>query len=114
MLLFCIYYTFCVYTGLSPDLAEFNRSIRPKVASKWHDLGVQLKLDVDKLNTIKANCLGNVEQCCTEMYQFWLQSDPKASWEKLAKALQSIGLTTLLEGVMKKDSLEGMVEPQCV
>jgi len=101
-----------VYTGSSPDLPEFNRLIRPMVASKWHDLGVQLKLDVNKLNTIQANHPGNVEQCCTEMYQFWLQSDLQASQEKLTVALQNIGFTTFQaakfpERVINKDSLEG-------
>ena len=80
---------------MPPDLAEFNRYIRLVVASKWHDLGVQLKLDVNKLNTIKANHPGDVEQCCTEMYQLWTQSDLQASQEKLAIALQNIGFATL-------------------
>ena len=101
-----------MYAGLLPDLAEFNRCIRPAVASKWYDLGVQLELDVNKLNTIKANHPGDVEQCCTDMYQFWLQSDLQASQEKLAIALQNIGFTTLLERVMNKASLEGSVTVQ--
>ena len=96
-----------MYAGLLPDLAEFNRCIRPTVASKWHDLGVQLKLDVNRLNIIKANHLRDVEQCCTDMYQFWLRSDLQASQEKLTIALQNIGFPTLLERVKNKASLGG-------
>ena len=96
-----------IHTGLLPDLAEFNKSIRPEVATEWHDLGVELKLDVHKLNNIRTNHQGNVEQSCSAMYQLWLQTDPHASQEKLVTALKNIGFATLAERVTNSDNLYG-------
>ena len=78
------------------------------VASKWDDLGVQLLPNLCyKLNNIKANNPQNVERCCTEMYQLWLQSDLQASRERLAVALQRTGFDALAERVRNSSSLEG-------
>ena len=97
---------FKMYLGLVLELPEFNRSIRPQVARKWYDLGIQLSLNVHKLNNIKANNPGDIEQCCTQMYQHWLNSDHQASREKLAVALQHIEYHTLAESV-RNISMEG-------
>jgi len=94
-------------------LAEFNVYIRPVVASKWYDLGVQLLPNhCYNLDNIKANNPGNVEQCCTQMYRLWLQLDLQASQEKLAIALQKTGFDALAERVMNNSNLKGMYTVQ--
>jgi len=69
------------------------------VATKWYDLGVQLRLNVDQLNIIKANNPGDTETCCSEMYQLWLRSDSQASLEKLAMALKDTGFDVIADSV---------------
>ena len=76
---------------------------------KWKDLGIQLlgsshsgKIDVIELNSPK-----NVEECCTKMFQCWLNVDPTATWNKLILALKEIGLDCLSEKI-KVDVLKGM------
>ena len=95
-----------MYLGSLLKLYEFNRYIRPQVARKWYDLGIELSLNVDKLNNIEANNSRDIERCCTQMYQHWLNSDLLASREKLAVALQHIGYNTLAERVWN-NSMEG-------
>lgn len=68
------------------------------MASRWRDLGLELKLDDSKLDIIKTNNPQDAEQCCTEMYQRWLRSDLEASREKLTLALQNIDLPERVDG----------------
>ncbi|XP_065901549.1 uncharacterized protein [Dysidea avara] len=96
-----------IHCGSVLKLSEFNRYIRPQVARKWYDLGIKLSLNVEKLNNIEANNPRDIERCCTQMYQHWLNSDLQASREKLAVALQHIGYSTLAERVWN-NSMEGM------
>ena len=98
---------FKMYLGLVLELPEFNRSIRPQVARKWYDLGIQLSLNVDELDIIEANNPRDIKRCCTQMYQHWLNSDLQASREKLAMALQHIGYHTLAERIWN-NSMEGV------
>jgi len=74
-----------------PTLKELNDHVRPKVAPKWYDLGVELLSmeRVDKLDVIRHDNPGDAEACCTEMFKFWLQEDTMASWTKLVRALRS-------------------------
>lgn len=93
-----------IAVGTSLELHEFIRDIRTKVAPKWYDIGVHLGIDADRLNIIKANNPGDVEQCCTEMYQQWLKLNPQANREKLATALKVTGFSVLAKSII---GLEG-------
>ena len=85
----------CKYTGTDkPTLKLLMKHCRDKVAPHWYDFGIQLLENeyVDKLNIIEKNHPGDVERCCTEMFKYWLKIDTEASWNKIADALESIGL----------------------
>jgi len=77
--------------------------------TKWKDLGLQLlgSRHAGKLDVIEANSPKNVEECCTKMFQYWLDVDPTATWNKLIAALKEIGLNTLSEKITM-DLLKGM------
>ena len=72
---------------------------------KWRDLGVELLSQVKeydenfnvmgKLDMILKNNPGDVEECCTKMFTYWLQNVHDASWNKLVAALKVIGYTVL-------------------
>ena len=59
------------------DLAN---QVIPQVCPMWDDIGRQLKLNIATLNEIRANCGGDVRQCCTRMFEVWLKQDTEASW----------------------------------
>ena len=65
---------------------------RNKIAPHWQDLGIQLlqEKDTDKLDVIQANHPNKVEDCCDEMFQYWLEVDTEANWNKLIDALEHI------------------------
>ena len=77
--------------------------------TKWKDLGIHLlgSGHSGKLDVIETNSPKNVEECCTNMFQYWLDVDPTATWNKLISALKEIGLNTLSEK-LTMDLLKGM------
>ena len=100
----CFSYQFYFYSTIQdatkkPKLDDLNRSVRPKVARRWRDLGIELlsavENGVEKLDIIRENNPRDVEACCTEMFQFWLDNANDASWRKLVEAVKVIGYNVL-------------------
>ena len=81
-----------------------NYGIRNGVASDWHSLGVQLIPDdlQGYLNIIKINNPTDAIQCTTEMFNYWLQVDTTASWNKLIEALKKINKYQLAQTICEK------------
>ena len=69
-----------------------------KDVTDWYGLGVQLSLPVYMLDGIKAERLP-VQEGMREMLSKWLLSDPEASWEKLASALEAMDKGGVAENV---------------
>ena len=90
-----------------PTEQEFNKYIKDKVATDWYDLGIQLEIAREQLDIIQVNNPGNVQMCCTRMFQYWLKFDTAANWDKLIKALEVIHHNALAETI-KKEILQGM------
>ena len=88
----------------------FNKHVRSTIATKWEDLGVQLLLDknIPKLMVIKENNVQNVEACCGKMFEYWLEVDEEASWNKLINALEEINQNTLAVNI-KQNILKGIL-----
>ena len=82
-----------------------NKDVRPKVNTQWHDLGIELlcKVEggVDKLKTIRKNNPQDYEECCTQMFQYWLDNAKDASWNTLVEAIKSIRLIVFAEELEK-------------
>ena len=87
----------------------FLQHVRKDVAPQWRDLGMLLLEEklVSRLNIIKANNPGDVEGCCTDMFQLWLNADTEASWDTLIKALIDIQQNVLAEKI-KEEILKGI------
>ena len=89
--------------------------MRGSVAAKWHDLGIELlDPDVEELDRIEAEGLSKLDQCCTKMFQLWLNKQPTASWNQLIEALRqrSINLGTLadkIEQMLSKPEPKGQL-----
>ena len=67
---------------------------------EWHDLGLQLGLPEYVLKVIASH--PNVEEHQRMMLSKWLESDPSASWEKLAAALFTSGKKVSAENVRRQ------------
>ena len=82
-----------------PKLDDFNKFVRPTVARKWQDLGIELLSAVEngvaKLDIIRDNYQRDAEACCTEMFKYWLDNADDASWNRLVAAVEVIGYKVL-------------------
>ena len=92
-----------------PTIGLLNKFLRVDVVTKWKDLGRCLlgPSHTGQLDVIELNSPKNVEECCTKMFECWLNVDPFATWDKVIAALRYIGLNTLSERI-KTDLLKGM------
>ena len=79
-----------------------------KIAPHWRDLGIQLLQEkyTHKLDVIQANHRNKVEDCCDEMFQYWLEVDTDANWNKLIDALEHIHQNTTAAEI-RQDNLLG-------
>ena len=62
---------------------------------------------VHDLTVIEAN-YNDVRVRCREMFDKWLQVDPKATWNQLIDALEKINLNALAQKI-REDVLKGIV-----
>ena len=81
---------------------------RNRIAPHWHDLGLQLLQGeyTNMLAVIQANHSNKVEVCCGEMFQYWLQVDTDANWNKLIDALERIDQNATAAKI-REDNLMG-------
>ena len=75
-------------------------SILTKVLD-WYNLGTKLGLPNYKLREIWHDCTGIVQQR-QEMISKWLAYDTEASWNKLARALEEMGMRVVAKEVLDK------------
>ena len=87
-----------VHTGCDrPDLGLLFKHVLMDVSSTWHDLGLELleQNDKVKLNIIKINYAGDMTESCKEMFQLWLRTYPNPTWNQLIQALKEVELNNL-------------------
>ena len=76
-----------------PEISELHRSIVPKYAAQWKDLGIQLKIPKYHLDAIavdNVNHPSHSQQCCTAMLMKWMELTPDATWSMLQKAINDL------------------------
>ena len=80
---------------------------RDAIAPYWHDLGAQLLQEeyVDRLRVIQANHPGDVQTCCGQMLQYWLEVDVEANWDMLIDALEQIQLNVTAARIRRDISI---------
>ena len=74
-----------------PSLKDLSNHVAPYINNKWFLLGVQLfdDRDVNILTSIETNYRGDVDACCTKMFERWLELAPNASWDQLINGLNA-------------------------
>ena len=71
------------------DLGEVYEKIY-EAHPKWYFIGLWLKLPVNTLDGIKAQCGSELVECFCEMLKRWLtRVDPLPTWKSLSEALSS-------------------------
>ena len=80
-----------------------------KIAPKWRDIGIQLLNDEkhSMLDIIEENH-HDVKICCSKMFEYWLDVDIEASWNKLIDALEMNDQNALAVKI-KIDVLKGLL-----
>ena len=71
-------------------MVDLANQVIPTVCPMWKDIGRQLKLKISVLNEIEANYPQNVRDCCTIMFEKWLDQDTEASWCRVLDACRSV------------------------
>jgi len=64
------------------------------VSAKWYELGIALleERKLGQLEIIMANKNSNVTACCYAMFNYWIKTQPEASWHQLVEALREPGV----------------------
>ena len=93
--------------GNDHTLRRLKRIMRREagVTDKWYDIGVELLVGTVALNEIRAKYSSDVDKCCTEMFEKWLQCNPEANWDQLASALSEVGLKTAAQNIKGKSTI---------
>ena len=89
---------------LEVELRDVIVTLKDVAGTQWYDLGLQLQLSPSTLDTI-ASDHQTADDCKRMMLRKWLQSDPEASWEKLAVALSLTGHKTTAAVIRRQFSL---------
>ena len=84
----------CIFSATSVPSKKKLLELIPNVAPRWYLLGIQLLREDQEphLDVIKSDCGNDNKQCCVQMFWYWLQTNPKASWIQLLDALRSPAL----------------------
>ena len=90
--MFYIYFSITVYNKPSIKILQ-SHGIITDIGTQWYKLGIAL-LDEDQisqLEIIRRNH-DDVTGRCTNLFIYWLQAYPKATWHDLVKNLKSKGV----------------------
>ena len=82
----------------------------PLVASKWYELGLVLLNPkyANYLKTIETEEVKDARACCRKMFDKWLNTEEKASWDKVIEALKKI------EEVNEASHIRQLLQGECV
>jgi len=75
--------------------------VKVKVES-WFNLGLELDIEDDELQTIERNHPKDQESCKRDMFRTWLRICPQASYRQLVQALVELGDMSEADRLCKK------------
>jgi len=76
----------------APDERLLKDFVVSRVAHKWHDIGVQLRIELNDLERIDRNHKPlDVEECCVKMLFKWKSKNMKVTGKTLIDAIKSNG-----------------------
>ena len=96
-----------MYVGSDrPEIHQLYKHVKVEVSPQWYELGVLLLNadEVKQLKVIQSDHPGDSGKCCAAMFDYWLQVDTTASWDKLITALQNIHHGVLADKIKQMTS----------
>ena len=88
----------------TPTRNELNHYIT-EMAPSYYNIGLELDIVISKLKVViiqSDSSLPDLEEKCRKMLEVWLENDTSATWKKLCKALQEVGMSVLAERIKKQ------------
>ena len=78
----------------TPTLKQLLNCVVPEVAPVWYAFGIELEIALNALDCIKKNERGIVEDCCIEMFNYWLSKHKNSgslprTWRTILKAVEN-------------------------
>ena len=67
--------------------------------SKAKELGTYLNIPSGKLDEFRHNNMGDVKGMLIDVLNYWLETDPRKSWSKLAEAVDDCNNIVLAEKI---------------
>ena len=84
-------------------MSELQKLVCPLVDDNWFDYGLQLEINMNRLNSIKGDHSGGgSKESMRRVINHWLKSSPVVCWERILAALESIGEINLSETIRDK------------
>ena len=78
----------------APSAKDLNRFVIRKHSTDWHEIGIELGLEVEELNIIEEDCDRSVKRL-RKTLETWLNVDDDATWNALEVALTNVNRTKL-------------------
>ena len=72
----------------------------------WYLLGLQLGVSADELDVIERNYPRDNHMCKLKMFGTWLRMDTSATYERLARALVTVGKRNVAEAMCTARGME--------
>ena len=99
------------FLNSKPTAVPLLKKVVPSVASKWLQLGVHLGMEAAILKTFKATESQDVNLCCLEMLEYWLQGargtgESPRTWSSVLSAVEDcVGhdVADSIEGALLED-----------
>ena len=71
----------CMFTALdilqqAPTHELITTLVVPKMAAQWFSVGLQWGINIDKLHAIGKEFPASAHNCCSQMFESWLQNTP--------------------------------------
>ena len=95
---------------MKPKLSELSCELNELTWSDVESMAIQLDVKYNELRKIKENTREFNQQLNRAM-NLWLETDKKASWKKIVKALKAIRKIVLAKDIEKKYCTASNVTP---
>ena len=83
--------------GLQCDI--ILRTLGEDFHGKAKELGTYLNIPSGKLDEFRRNNMGDVKGMLIDVLNYWLETDPRKSWSKLAEAVEDCDHRVLAEKI---------------
>ena len=69
---------------------------------EWERFGVSLGINYSEIQKIKVHCQNQVDYCKLELFNYWLNYDTTATWQKVLDTLSKVKKNRLIAKIRIK------------